>query len=328
MMTQIGIDVSKQKLDVAWLRDPETLKVKCRVFKNEASGFKELRDWLMTQTELPPESIGVMLEATGIYHEGVAYALYDAGFEVYVANPRHVSRFRDSLGKRSKTDKKDSIALARFLQSRAHESWLPEPLEVRHLKAIVNRLNAVDKDIQRERNRQEAAEIQQISQEVLVSIQTVIQALQDERKRLQQQIDDHFDRHPDLKRDRERLQTIPGIGQVLSMELTALLRSRNFSSASQVAAYLGLVPVMSESGTSVRGRPTLSKGGAGSLRAKLYMSGIVATRHNDFIKAQYQRLLARGKTKMSALGAAMRKLVQIAYGVLKHQQDYDPQWAN
>lgn len=325
MKAQIGIDVSKHKLDVCWLRDPATLKVKTRVFKNGSGSFKELIQWLQTQTRERPEAVQVMMEATGVYHEALAYALHKAGFEVYVANPHRVSEFGKSLGRRSKTDKRDSIVLARFLHSRLHRRWQPEPEEVRHLRALLSRLNALDKDIQREHNRQEKAHIQQVSDQVQASIETVIQALKQERARLEKQVDDHFDHHPGLKSDRDLLRSIPGIGRVLSAELTAMLRSRCFDHAGQPAAFVGLVPVMRESGSSVRGHPSLSKAGAARLRAKIYMGATVAIQHNGRIKAHYERLLARGKTKMSALGAAMRKLVQMAYGVLKHQQAYVPQ---
>ena len=105
------------------------------------------------------------------------------------------------------------------------------------------------------------------------------------------------------------------------------VRSRVFVSATQCAAFIGLVPVQHESGSSVRGRAHLSKAGNAQVRAKLYMAAVVAIQHNPDIKAQYQRLLRAGKTKMSALGAAMRKLVHICFGVLKHQQPYQAQVA-
>lgn len=327
MSVQIGIDVSKRQLDVCWLRDPDTLKIKTRKFGNRKGAFSGLIRWLTDQTGERPEAIEVMMEATGVYHEALAHALHEAGVVVYVANPHRVSEFGKSLGRRSKTDKRDSVVLARFLRSRAHRRWQPEPTEVRHLKALLRRLEALETDIQREHNRWEKADIQDVSEAVKESIAKVIEALEDERKRLMRQIDDHFDNHPGLKSDRQRLKTIPGIGRVLSDELTAMLRSRDFRRASEPAAFVGLIPIFHESGTSVHKRPVMSKAGAGRLRAKLYMGAIVAIRHNPQIRAHYERLLARGKAKMSALGAAMRKLVQMAFGVLKNQSDYDPQWA-
>lgn len=327
MTATIGIDVSKSKLDVCWLRDANAIEIKTRVFKNDKASLQELIRWLSKQTGELPETTQVMMEATGVYHEALAYALHNAGIQVFVANPHRVSEFGKSLGARSKTDKRDSVVIARFLHSRAHQSWQPEAVEVRRLKALLSRLQALDTDIQREYNRREKAEIQDASITVQESIRKVIQALEAERKRLEKQVDDHFNDHPNLKSDRNLLKTIPGIGRVLSSELTAMLRSRDFRQAREPAAFAGVIPLMRESGTSVRGRPKMSKAGSGRLRAKLYMGAVVAVRHNPHIKAHYERLLARGKTKMSALGAAMRKLVQMAYGVLKHQRSYDPQWA-
>lgn len=326
MTVLIGIDVSKQKLDVAWLRDPETLKVKTRVFPNTRSGCQDVVVWLSKVTGEAAEHMRVMMEATGIYHEDLAYTLHEAGLQVHVANPQHAHQFAQSLGKRSKTDKKDSIVLARFLHSRPHQQWEPEAEEIRVLKALLSRLQALETDLLRENNRLEKASIRRSSDEVQRSIEKMIGALEAERDRLRQQIDDHFDDHPGLKSDRELLKSIPGIGNVLATELTATLRSRQFRSAGQAAAFVGLVPIMSESGDSTCKRPTLSKAGASRLRAKLYMGAVVAIRHNALIRRHYERLVDRGKAKMSALGAAMRKLVQMAYGVLKHQRGYDPHW--
>ena len=149
--------------------------------------------------------------------------------------------------------------------------------------------------------------------------------LEAERKRLESLIDNHIDRHPGLKEDRALLESIPGVGPVISQQMVAVIRSRSFNWASECAAFLGLVPIEHESGSSVRGRPRLSKQGDGRIRAKLYMAAVVATRHNPDIRHQYNRLLKRGKSKMAAIGAAMRKLVHICFGVLKHQTPYRPQ---
>jgi transposase len=328
-MAIVGIDVSKGKLDICWLKDPQAMRIKTRVFNNTDSDIRKLNDWLLSQTGKRPESVRVMMEATGIYHERLAYALYEAGFQVYVVNPQHVHSYAKSFGRRSKNDRKDSVIIARFLSDRQQELplWQPEPQEVRHLKAMLARLNALDADIQREQNRLEKALVQKASQRVESSIRTMIDALQQERKKLEQDIDNHVDGTPSLKEDRRLLESIPGIGRVLSVELMATMRSRDFESAGQVAAFLGLVPIMRQSGSSVDERPRMSKGGSGRIRAKLYMGSIVAIQHNPMIQRQFARLVGRGKSKMSALGAAMRKLVQIAYGVLKHQTRYDPQWA-
>jgi transposase len=117
----------------------------------------------------------------------------------------------------------------------------------------------------------------------------------------------------------------PSVGPVLSRYMLIVLGDQTFQSASQCAAYLGLVPIQNESGSSLRGRSRISKAGSPIVRAKLYMATISALQHNSDIKIQNQRLLKNGKSKMSTLCAAMRKLVQICFGVINHQQPYHVQ---
>ena len=325
MKTMIGIDVSKAKIDCAWLRDLETGKVKTKVFKNNPEGFQLLIKWVEKNTQQPTANTCFVMEATGIYHEALAYALHDAGAMVYVVNPAYIHDYAKSLGVRSKTDKKDSVIIARFGVTHHPAPWQPEAPEIRQLKALIARYEAIEKDLQRENNRLEKAEITQVSHEVIGSINTVINELTKELQRVKQLIDDHIDQHPTLKQDSILLKSIPGVGPVISQHMVALIRSRPFVSARQCSAFIGLNPVIRESGSSVRGRSHLSKMGDAKIRAKLYMAAIVAIQYNPDIKQQYERLLKNGKAKMAALGAAMRKLVQICFGVLKHQIPYQPQ---
>ena len=215
--------------------------------------------------------------------------------------------------------------LARYGATQVPRLWQPEPEETRTLKALIARINAIEKDIQREKNRMEKTESTHISDEIVRSIQTVLGQLEKEKARLEALIEQHIDQHPGLKRDRQLLESIPGVGPVISRYMVAVIHSRSFDCASQCAAYIGVVPVQHESGTSVHGRPRLSKAGDARLRAKLYMAAVACIRCNPDIKQQYERLLKNEKTKMSALGAAMRKLVHICFGVLKHQTPYQVQ---
>ncbi len=320
----IGIDVSKAKLDCLWLKDATTGVFKAKVFTNNAPGHQALIEWARHQTKSPIESLHFAMEATGVYSEAIAQALYRAGAKVSVLNPAHVRDYAKSIGVRTKTDKKDSWVIARYGATQQPRLWQPEPTEIRHLKALMSRYEALKEDVQRERNRREKAEISQVS-EVLLSIDTVLEHLIKEKKQVEKLINRHIDRHPTLKHDRELLESIPGIGPVVSRYMLSILRSREFESAPQSAAFLGLVPIHHESGSSVRGRARLSKTGNPTVRAKLYMAAVVAIHHNPDVQRQYERLLKNGKTKMSALGAAMRKLVHICFGVLKHQTPYHAQ---
>ena len=328
MNTVIGIDVSKATLDVLWLRDVNHSKVKSKKLGNAPQGHQGHQDllaWATKNTGEPVDKLRFVLEATGVYHEALAYALHEAGAEVVVLNPAQVRAYAKSLGVHTKNDRKDSMVLARFGATQPCRRWQPEPAEVRTLRALLSRLEALQTDLQRERNRQEKAQAGLGAAPVDRSIQRMIERLEQETAELNRQIDDHFDQHPQLQQDRERLETIPGIGPVLSRHLVATYRSRRFTKASQMAAYLGVVPIQSQSGTSVNKPPRMSKVGPAHLRAKLYMPAVVALRRTLDAKALYERLVAAGKAKKAALGAVMRKLVHIAFGVLKHQQAYVPQ---
>jgi transposase len=322
-MSTIGIDVSKAKLDCAWLKEDE--KIKTKAVDNTEAGWKELIEWSLKNTGLPIEQLHFVMEATGIYHQRLATYLFDAGAKVSVVNPAQVKFYGQSLGVRTKNDKKDSVVLARYGFKENPKLWQPEALEVRDLKALVTRLDGIEKDLQREKNRQEKDLCGETPQAVLDSINNMIELFETEQKSLEKLIKEHIDKHKKLKEDKVLLETIPGVGDVISTRMLMVINSRQFTKASQCAAYLGLVPVQHESGSSVKGRVRLSKAGNPAIRAKLYLPAVVAAHCNPDVKALYERLLSRGKSKMSALGAAMRKLVQICFGVLKHQKTYQPQ---
>jgi len=320
-MIYMGIDVSKHKLDCGWIRDPQRGKVKTRAFPNKPDGFQALLAWACKQAGAEPDELHFVLEATGIYHEALAHALFEAGACVSVVNPAHVRHFAQSEGARSKTDRRDSLVLARFGMACQPRPWQPEPKEIRVLKALINRLSALEKDIQRERNRLEKAETARQGEEVLASIRTMLEHLEAEHARLRGEIDRHIDKHPQLREDRKLLKSISGIGEVMSRMMVVVLRSRNFRSAKTLDAYVGLAPVHHQSGTKT-GHSSISKAGDGRLRARLYMATVSAVQHNPIIREHYQRLLQRGKPKMVALVACMRKLLHICFGVFKHRQKF------
>jgi transposase len=317
----IGIDVSKAKLDVMWLKSVEPLKMKSKVFRNDQGGHANLIAWLRTQVGEPLSRIRAVMEPTGVYHEALAEYLFAQGLLVNVINPLKAREFAKALGALHKTDKCDSAVLARYGAVLKPDAWQPLPPEIKQLLALQRRLNALDNDLRRERNRLEKTQCQSAPLIVLDSLHAMIAQLENEHARIEKEMDDHIDRHPGLKKDVELLQSIPGIGEVLSRVMVGVLRSRVFDRGGQCSAFVGVIPKLDQSGAS-RGRARLSKQGPAWVRAKLYMAAIVASQYNPQVKAHYERLLKRGKTKMQALGAAMRKLVHQCFGVLKHQTEY------
>ena len=323
-MNYLGIDVSKARLDCTLL-DPATDKRKSKAVSNDPKGLEALSAWLDKQG-VPPTDVHGVMEATGVYHEQAALWLTDAGMRVSVVNPVQVRDFARGLAMRTKTDGTDSVALARYGALTQPEPWEAPPIEIRELKALITRLEALEMDARRELNRREKALVAQAPALVRESLDIHLAALNREIARLQQAIDDHINRHPGLKADRERLLSIPAVGDKTANRMLAVLHSRKFRSADQVAAFLGLVPVEHQSGSSIQKRPRLAKNGDARTRAVLYMAAIVATQCNPHVRALYTRLCAKGKAKMAAIGAAMRKLVHLCFGVIRHQTTYQPNW--
>lgn len=322
----IGIDVSSQKFDAAWIKDRNRFTFRNKVLENNPAGCLKFLEWIRKNITTDLTAVHVVMEATGVYHELLAYFLHDRGIAVSIVNPAYIHDFASSFGTLHKTDKGDSQIIARFGMERQPGLWQPEAKPVRELKAKLNRLDALKADLQREDNRLHTAQVSGVPDEVMLSILQIREALGKSIAELEADVDDHIDRHPDLKKDVSLLQTIPGIGRETSMRMAVLYRSRQFAKAAQMAAFLGLVPRIRESGK-YKGKVMLSKRGDGNIRSLLYFPAINACRFNPDIKAHRKRMLARGKVKMQTVGAAMRKLVHICFGVLKHQTVYQPRLA-
>lgn len=323
-----GIDVSKEKLDLCWLRDAVSGKRKTKVFKNQPAEFKNIKKWFTENLKTEPQNIVVTIEPTNVYHEPLCYFLHDAGFRILLVNTGKAKKHAESLGMTHKTDKLDAFILAKYGEAQKDRLslWEPEAPAIRELKELTRRLGALEKDLQREENRRDNYALTKASKDVLKSSEEVINYLEEQIEKLIQKIDDHIDSNDNLKKNRELLQSIKGVGPVISRELTYLFAAKNFKTARQAAAYLGVIPKLVTSGK-FKGKSMLTKVGPGRIRSKLYMAAVVASQHNPDIKHQKERLLQNGKCKMEALCAAMRKLVQICFGVVKHQSEYQPQIA-
>ena len=325
-MRYLGMDVAKAKLDCCLLLDEDSEKRKTKSVTNSRSGVADFLAWIGKQ-HISPAELHVIMEGTGVYHEQAALALADAGVTVSIVNPAQVKDFGRGLAVRTKTDGMDSFVLARYGALLKPAAWIPPAPEARVLQALLARRDAIAQDLQRERNRQEKAGATDTPMLIRQSLSDSIEFLSGQLAQLQQDIDQHIDRHPGLKDDLALLQSIPAVGPQVGNNMLAVMHSHDFGSAEQLAAYLGLVPIERQSGSSVLGRARLSKAGPARIRAVLYMAAVVATRCNPHVKAVYDRLLARGKSKMSALGAAMRKLVHLCFGVIKTQRPYQPNYA-
>jgi transposase len=312
-MIVLGIDIAKRKFDCALLLQE---RFRTKVFDNNASGIEACVNWIARHAATP---VHACLEATGPYAQALAEALYDAGHTVSLINPARTRAFSDSLGVRSKTDTVDARTLAHLCQALKPAPWIPAPGHVRELQELVRRLDALIQMHTQESNRLGVAH-----EAVRGSIEQMLAALDQHIDTIKQEIAKHIDHHPDLKAQRELLDSIPGIGPATSAWLIAELNAKGFTSARAAAAFAGLTPAHRVSGTSVHATPRLSKRGNAQLRKALYWPAITALRCNPLVQALGERLRARGKHKMAIIAAAMRKLIHIAFGVLKSGKPFDP----
>ena len=313
-LTPIGVDIAKAKFDAAaWING----KYKTKVFPNTPAGFDAFLTWLQ-----PFAPVHVCLEATGRYGEALATFLVEQGVLVSVVNPAQIQAFGKAELNRTKTDKSDAKLIARFCQLHQPAAWQPLPPAVRQLQALVRRLDDLMAMRQMERNRQDGADAT-----VPPSLSRVLALLDAEIEQTRAAIHGHFEQHPGLRAQRDLLDSIPGLGKTTSAVLLACLGDiHRFDNAKQVAAFAGLSPAERQSGK-YRGQTRLSKTGDALLRKALYLPAVVAGQHNPVVRAFCQRLKAKGKAGKVIVGAAMRKLLTLAYGVLKSGQPFDPKWA-
>lgn len=326
-MFYIGIDVSKAKLDCSLLTDVANTKRKFKVVVNSKIGISDLLVWTKKQ-HVENDQLHAILDGTGVYHEQAAQALHDAGVHVSIVNPAQVRNFAFGLAIHHKTDDMDSFVLARYGALVQPEIWIPPSQEARTLQALLKRREAISQGLVRENNRLEKANSTDTPLSIQQSLKDSIQFLKQQLAKIQQDIDSHTDSHSNFKEDLELLQSIPAVGSQVSNHLLAVVHNHRFDDADKLTAYLGLIPVQRQSGSSILGRFHISKAGPPQIRAILYMAAISATRYNPHVKALYLRLLERGKSKRSALCAAMRKLVQLCFGVLKTRQPYQENYAH
>lgn len=317
----LGIDISKSKFHVAlYVQGKAKNKPKLKVLKNDVSGFEQLQQWLKQQGA---STVHACLEATSTYGEGVAEFLHEQGHTVSIINPARIKGFAMSELLRTKTDKADAQLILRFCMALQPEPWHPAAPEVKQLQMLLRRLEALQQMVVQERNRLETA-----TPKLRKSIQAHIDYLEQDIESIKQQIKDHFNQHSGLKQQRDLLVSIPGIGEhTAAILLSEIVHWSLFDSPRQLAAYAGLTPRERTSGSSVQGKPCLSKVGNARLRKALYLPAMAAKRFNPLIAAFCERLLAKGKAKKQVIGAAMRKLLHLAYGVLKSECPFNPNFA-
>lgn len=309
----LGIDVSKADFH-AYLFDETTCSRKS--FPNAKAGYRQLIAWLKNRKV---RSVHACMEATGSYWMGIAVALHAANFTVSVVNPSRTAMFARSQLRRTKTDRTDAEMIAQFCKVHAPEAWAPPAVEIMELRGFLAFRSQVI--AQRTAMRQLTAQIsmnpalQQLHEQQLAALQAMLDGVNEQMEAL-------IRRHESLSKQVDILRSIPGFGPVAAASVVARLPIERLRDAKAASAYAGLTPAERQSGTSIHGKPRICKTGNAELRKDLYMPALVAMRYNPALREFAERLQAKGKPGKVVIVAVMRKLVALAYTLLKNETSY------
>lgn len=301
----VGIDVAKDRLDVAVRPDGEVFTV-----ERNAVGLEALCSKLAS---LSPRIVA--LEATGGFETVAAAALAAAGLPVVVVNPAQIRAFAKAIGQRAKTDPIDAAVIAHFAEATKPE---PRPLPdeaTRLLADLVARRRQIIDMIVAERQREKRA-----TPRLKKSITRLVKALEKELASVDTDIDEAVRSSPAWREKQDLLISVPGIGPTIARTLIAELSELGTLGGKQITALAGLAPFTRQSGQ-WRGRSFIG-GGRTAVRTALFMGAMVAKRHNPVLKAFFDRLIAAGKPKMVAIIAVARKLLTILNAILRDNRPW------
>jgi transposase len=301
----VGIDVSKDRLDVAVLGEKPMLQV--------ANTKKDIIYFTKQIGKRKPKLI--VVEATGGYEETVVLALFAAGLPVALVSPQRDRQYAKAKGLLAKTDQLDARNLAEYGKSIQPRLFAGKSEEHKRLSALVARRKQLEEILQAERNRLRTA-----SCEMGASLERTIAFLKAEMQQMEKEILTFLQEHADFKVQEKLLRSAKSIGPVTAATLLADLPELGQLDRKQIAALVGVAPMNQDSGRKRGYRRT--KGGRPAVRNALYMSTLTGIRYNPVIQAQYQQLLKRGKEKKVAITACMRKLLTILNAMMRDQQPF------
>lgn len=302
----VGIDVSKSSLEVCILREDDRQEGgESFVVSNDQEGVQEM----LSRLEGASVELAVM-EATGRYERLAATMLAASSISVAIVNPRQARDFAKAIGQLAKTDKIDAFVLARFAKAvEPRTSVIPEE-EAVALQGILARRRQLIEMLVSENNRLKLA-----SKPLAKRIRAHVQWLEKEIERIDGDLDRAIEENAAFKANEALLRSVPGVGRVLSRTLLAELPELGEITHRRLCALVGVAPFNRDSGQ--RSGKREAWGGRAPVRALLYMSALVATRHNPAIKEFYERLFSTGKPKKVALVACMRKLLTILNALMR-----------
>ena len=321
-----GVDVAAKTATVAWA-EPGGTPSRSVTIDQTPQGFATLQKRLADTGHVPAATL-IVMEATGGYWVALATTLAHAGFAVSVVNPTQAHHFAKALLKRAKTDAVDARTLAQLAATLQPAPWTPPPAIYTELQQRLAQRDALVEMRQQARNQRHAlVQLPVVVAAVRERLDTLIATLDGQIEAAERESAQAIGQDPRWAANAELLLSITGIGLLTAAWL--LVATLNFELCPTVGAataYAGLAPYPRESGTSVRGRPQIGHGGNRRLRTALYLATLSAAQHNPAIKVFYERLKAAGKPKKVARCAAARKLLHLAWAVVRTGRTFDPHY--
>lgn len=323
----VGIDVAQKELVVSLGRMHENLTTEIyayKVFANNKDGFKALLAWVEKLVQ-PAAPVYYVMEATGVYHESLAYYLAEQQCLVSIVMPNKISNYIRTLDLKTITDKTSSQAIASFGLEKSLQPWSKPDQELRELRQLTRERGQLIDERTILKNQLHAEKAEAIpNSRTIIRIQDRISLLDRQQKEILGEITEITKQRASIKTAVATITSVPGIGLLTAATILAetngfeLIRNKR-----QLTSYAGLDVREKESGTSVKAKPRISKKGNRHLRKAMHLPALSAIRHDERFKAIYDRLVAKHGIKMKALVAVQRKLLELSYCLYKTNQPYN-----
>ena len=327
----LGVDVAQKELVVTLGRINEDLSKELysyRVFRNKETGFVALLKWLKKETQ-ENVSVQVIMEATGVYHQRFAFFLTENGVDLSIVLPNKISNYIRTLETKTVTDKTCSEAIAQFGLERKLESWKRPNQLYKTLQQLTRERDQIVAERVVIKNQLHAENTEYMPNvNSIKRLEIRLKLLNKQELEIKNDIQKCIDKDVSVKNTIENLQTIPGIGQLTAVTILAetngfeLIRNKK-----QLTSYAGFDVKEKQSGTSVKGKPKISKRGNKHLRKCLHLPSLSAVKRSEVHKDLYVRIVSKSGVKMKALIAVQRKMLELTYVIFKNntvfEQDYE-----
>ena len=321
-----GIDVAQKELVVSLGRMYEDLDIEIvsyKVFANSDKGIAMMVKWIGLQSK-DADNVRYVMEATGVYHERLAYNLDDRDLGLSIVLPNKISNYFRTLDIKTITDKTASQAIARFGLERKLDNWARPNILYRQLKQLTRERDQIVEERAMVKNQLHAEKSEAFpNSRSLGRLGERIKFLNGQEAEIKKDIIKLIDARPEVKQVIKNISTIPGVGHLTAV--TVLAETNGFElirNKKQLTSYAGFDVREKLSGTSVKGKPRISKRGNKHLRKAMHLPSLSSVKYNRHHRALYTRIVSKNGVKMKALIAVQRKMLELIYVIFKNRSVY------